>query len=715
MFKKKALQSENEVSVQEKKLSKKSEKLKIKKRKEETIELEDEVDEEMLLTNMKPTFWDVIAPEGVGITEKFEDSGVIKQSVGTKTYFRPFYVTRDGYPRKLRTNWLSTISGSGECDVMIDIQKIPKSTAVRMLQKQNTILKSNLFFQRKRGNIDQIQDIETKIADNEILMEETQFGENDCYHVGILGMLYGESPRHLDKYSEYVEDAMSGNFFKIVSTWGRVKKGFRSAVPLGKTEILDAMRNLDRRSLSTFAPFISGSGKFNGGIPIGVNQRTGQKEFYNAFGTEDFRPDNFNMTILGVSGKGKSLAMKLLLARETTGMNVYSRLIDVEGEFTRIVRRLGGINIKLSEESNIRINPLAINVSTIPYDEEDEELENLENADERLIFEKDGQKFIQFVPIREKINEAIDFFDIICRGKNQEDPGLDVFERNFLEEALKYLYIEDPRFRYGTHPDTLYEEKPRVENGLIIQTKVKKLEPTLTDVFNYLSQKYGDEPRAHRLLAAIRPFLRDGSKPIFDGQTYFGKDLEGVNIHTARLVNFNLKDMEEGFLKPVAYHVILHYIWEYFVKNVENELKKKIVYADEFWTLVDNAATVAFSEKMARRCRKRNCGFRIASQDFVRILESKKARGVIQNSFSFLFFGQNKVDLAMIEENFQLSRGERKILFENPEKGEGILRVGKSSIHIRTDPTEEELEFIESNAAVLAESRMKRAFYKQTF
>jgi len=73
MFKKKALQSENEVSVQEKKLSKKSEKLKIKKRKEETIELEDEVDEEMLLTNMKPTFWDVIAPEVGVITEKFED------------------------------------------------------------------------------------------------------------------------------------------------------------------------------------------------------------------------------------------------------------------------------------------------------------------------------------------------------------------------------------------------------------------------------------------------------------------------------------------------------------------------------------------------------------------------------------------------------------------------------------------------------------------
>ncbi|MBD8523792.1 VirB4 family type IV secretion system protein [Lysinibacillus fusiformis] len=680
---------------------------------DEKIALEDEIDVEDSL-NMKPGIWDIISPEGVGILDRDEDSGVIKQSLGTRTHFRPFYVPRDGYPRKLRTNWLAQLTGSGECDVMLDIQKIPKSSSVRMLQKQNTILKSNLAYQLKRGNQDQIRDIQTKIEDNEILADETQFSENDSYHVGILGILYGDDKRELDKYSEFVEDSLAGSFFKIVSTWGRVKKGFRSVTPLSKNEIPDAMRNLDRRSLATFAPFISGSGKFNGGIPIGVNMRTGQKEFYNAFGTPENRPDNYNMAILGVSGSGKSIAMKLLLARETTGMNVYSRLIDVEGEFVKITKRLGGVNITLSEESKIRINPLAINVSTIPFDPEDEELELLENSDQREIIERDGQKFIQFVPIREKINEALEFFDIVRRGKNQEDKGLDVFERNYLEDTLKYLYTEDPRFLYGTHPSTLYDDQPRVENGLIIQSKVKKPEPTLTDVYEYLVEKYSNEKNIQGLLAAIRPFLKDGSKPIFDGQTYFGKDFD-IDIHTTRLVNFNLKDMEEGFLRPIAYHVILNYLWEYFVKNVENEMKKKIVYADEFWTMVDNDQTVSFAEKMARRARKRNAGFRIASQDFVRILQSKKARGVIQNTYTCMFFQQNQVDLTSIEENFNLTRGERALLFENPEKGEGILRIGKSSVHLRTDPSEEELLFIESNAAVLAERRQQRSFYKKVF
>lgn len=657
--------------------------------------------------NMIPGIWDVISPEGVGISALSDDHAILKQSLGTKTYVRPFYVPRDGYPRKLQTNWLYKITASGEADVMLEIHKIPKTDAIRMLQKQNTILKSNLSFQMKRGNQDSIMDNQTKIADTEILMEEIQFSENDSYHVGITGALYADSERELNNYSDYIEDEMSSIFFKITSTWGRVKKGLRSVTPLASNEIKDSLRNLDRRSLSTFAPFISGSGVFNGGIPIGINKNTDQKEFYNAFGTVDNRPENYNMAIFGVSGSGKSLAMKLLLARETTGLAVYSRLIDVEGEFVKITKRLGGINLNLSEESTIRINPLAMNVTSIELEDDDEELELLDNDDERKVIEKNGKRYVSFVPIREKINEVIDFFDIVCRGKNQEEQGISVFERNYVEEALKHLFGKDG-FGYTTNPDSLYENKPKKVNGQIIQSRVRKPEPTIKDVYDYLLENYRTEPNAARILAAIRPFLRDGSKPIFDGQTYLGEDQLDFDLHSARLVNFNISQMEEGFLRPIAYHVILNYIWEYFVKNIDNEQKKKIVYADEFWTLVDNEQTVSFAEKVARRARKRNAGFRIASQDFVRILESKKARGVLQNTHTFFFLKQNKIDLKLIEENFDLSKGELAILFQNPDKGEGILRVGRSSVYLKTDPSREEIDFIESNAAVLEESRRKQ-------
>lgn len=400
-------------------------------------ENEDQIDFQM---DTKPTMWEIISPDGFKINA--EDYGIIKNSLGTQTYFRPVYIPRDGYPRKMQTNWLNNLASSGEMDLFLDINKVGKSDAIRMLQRQITMLESNLSFQTKRGNIDQINDLTSKIQDTDTLMSEIQFSENDIFNVGTLGILYGQSEKELNYFSETLEDEMSSSFFSLTSTWGRVKKGFRSVLPFGKNEISDSLRNIDRRALSTFAPFISGSGKYVGGVPLGINKITGQLEFINSFGNEEFRPDNYNMFIVGTSGSGKSVSLKLLIARELTGANIYSRLIDPEGEFVKLTKRLGGINLNISEEEDICINPLAINFTDIPLEDGDEELEFLEESDEKELVEKEGKKYIRFVPLREKTNDIIDFFDIICRGKNSEDEGLNVFERNFLEEAIQYVLQE---------------------------------------------------------------------------------------------------------------------------------------------------------------------------------------------------------------------------------------------------------------------------------
>jgi len=97
----------------------------------------------------KPTMWDIISPDGLKIDS--EDHGLIKQSLGTKTYFRPFFIPRDGYPRTMATNWLYDITSSGEVDIYLDIHKVNKSDAIRTLQRQITMLESNLSFQTKEG------------------------------------------------------------------------------------------------------------------------------------------------------------------------------------------------------------------------------------------------------------------------------------------------------------------------------------------------------------------------------------------------------------------------------------------------------------------------------------------------------------------------------------------------------------------------------------
>ncbi|WP_242319193.1 hypothetical protein [Bacillus cereus group sp. BfR-BA-01349] len=280
-----------------------------------------------------PTFIDLIAPDGIAI--KSEDHGVIKQSLGTQTYFRPMYIPRDGYPRKLKTNWLNNILSMGEVDVVIDIHKVRKNEAIKRLQRQQTMFLSNLTWQNKKGNIDQINDLQTKIADCEMLMEEIQFGENDMFNVSSQVILYSDSLQNLNKSSEFLEDALSGFSIKLATAFSRIKKGYKSGLPFGKNYLSDSYRNIDRRALSTFAPYISGSGRYHGGIPYGINMITDQKEFINSFGNETYRPDNYNMGFFGVSGSGKSVGMKMKISREMPLANVYAGIIDPEGGATR--------------------------------------------------------------------------------------------------------------------------------------------------------------------------------------------------------------------------------------------------------------------------------------------------------------------------------------------------------------------------------------------
>src|SRR5690606_31627925 len=115
-------------------------KLSLKKKKQVDEEVEVPIDESLLPINMKADIWDIISPEGIGIHKVSDDYGVMKQSLGSKTYFRPFYVTREGYPRKMQTIWLYALTSSGEIDIMIHVNKVQKNDAVRMLQKQNTII-----------------------------------------------------------------------------------------------------------------------------------------------------------------------------------------------------------------------------------------------------------------------------------------------------------------------------------------------------------------------------------------------------------------------------------------------------------------------------------------------------------------------------------------------------------------------------------------------
>lgn len=636
---------------------------------------------------MIPVEWDAIAPDGLHFfkSECFgsqHDYASLQDRLGGARVFRPLYVTRSGWPRKLATGWLREIYGFGDIDTMVHITKAPRRDAIRRLQNLLTILQTNLQAELNRGNIDQISELEARIEDTQTLRDEISFMTNDQFYVSVQAVLYAGDLEQLNTQSMLLEDEMAGRQIQLRSAFHRIFDGWKSVLPLGENHLQDTYRNLDRHALSTLFPFASSELRFAGGIPLGINLQTGNQIFYNAFARHI---NNYNLSVFGVSGSGKSFTIKALTARSVLD-DIRSVLLDPEGEYKGITEFLGGVHIPLKEGSDVVINPCALTV---------------EVGEERM---SDGTVIThRRVPLDEKINELLAFFDVMIGGEN--GPGLNTFESAVMDDCIQKYFSH---MGITDDPDSLYEQRPVKQKGAIFYERIRKPEPEISGIYQTLLKEYTyiendqmvADPHAERLIVGIRPYLKGHPRGIFDGQTCLGQGKELSDLDHAPIICFDISQLEEGFLRPLAFHVCLSWTWEYFVKK--NRRQKKRVVADEAWMLVDHEQTLKFVEKMARRCRKRNTSMTIASQDFHKFARNDRARSVIQNSDSLLLLKQNAMDLPLIEDTFHMSRGEMEIILAaNP--GEGIFRVGPETVWLQVDASEHEIAFLESNPNILSQ------------
>lgn len=568
------------------------------------------------------TLRDLISPSSLEI-----QSGYFR--IGTK-YGRTLYVY--GYPRQIFTGWLSAIINIDEViDVSMFVYPVESQVVLNNLRKKVGQLEASMSINAERGKV-RDPGLEAAIQDAEELRDQLQVGSERFFRYGLYITMYGDSLDELGFVQHKIETILGQQlvFSKIAST--QQEQGFNSTVPQ-MADQLQIRRNMNTGAISASFPFTSADLTQDNGILYGINMHNNGLVIFDRFNLE-----NANMVVFAKSGAGKSFTVKLEAMRSMMmGSDVI--IIDPENEYQRLADAVGGSYIRLSLNSNVRINPFDL-PRVIDNDEADDALR------------------ANLVTLHGLLRLMLGGAQLAANGNMM--PALNPAEEADLDQALIDTYA-----RAGITSDPLtHSSQP----------------PTIADLYETLLHMGGSGPQ---LAQRLRKYTTGTFAGIFSQQS-------NIDINNPMVV-FNIRDLEDE-LRPVAMYIVLSHTWN----RVRTEQKKRMLIVDEAWQLMkyDDSANFLFS--LAKRARKYYLGLTTITQDVEDFMGSKMGRAIVANSSMQLLLKQSTSAVDVLSEVFKLTEEEKKRLANFPV-GQGLFFAGQNHVHIQIIASQTEQSLITTN------------------
>ena len=568
------------------------------------------------------TLRDLISPSSIEIqSDHFR--------LGTK-YGRTLYIY--GYPRTISTGWLSPLINMDEVlDISIYIYPVDTGVIMKNLRKKVTQLEADISLNAEKGRI-RNPETEHAIQDAEELRDDLQLGREKFFRFGLYVTLWADSLDELNFVQHKIENYFgSSMIFSKVAT-SQQEQGMNSTMPMA-TDQLMIRRNMNTSAISTSFPFTSADLTQEKGILYGVNLHNNGLVIFDRFTLE-----NANLIVFAKSGAGKSFAVKLEAIRSMM-MGSEIIIIDPENEYQKLCDAVGGSYVRLSLNSDVRINPFDL---------------------PKVIDSEDASD-----ALRANLVTLHGLFRLMLGGTQSGPGGQTVAALTPSEEADLDQALIDTYARAGITSDPLTHQSTP---------------PTIVNLYDTLLHMGGSGPQ---LAQRLRKYSTGTFAGIFSQQS-------NIDINN-QMVVFNIRDLEDE-LRPVAMCIVLNHIWNI----VRAKQKRRLLIVDEAWQLMkyDDSANFLFS--LAKRARKYYLGLTTITQDVEDFMSSKMGRAIVMNSSMQLLLKQSSAAVDVLSDVFKLTSAERQLLSSLPV-GQGLFFAGQSHVHIQIVASETETGLITTN------------------
>lgn len=579
--------------------------------------------EQAFLTGVR-TLRDFIAPSSIELQSSHFRLGA--------KYGRTIYVY--GYPRQIYTGWLSSIINIDEVlDISMFIYPVDTQVVLNNLRKKVTQLEASMNINTEKGRV-RDPGLEAALSDAEELRDQLQIGAEKFFRYGLYVTLYADSLDELNFMQHKIETIFGQQlvFSKVASS--QQEQGLNSTIPQ-LTDRLQIRRNMNTGAISTSFPFTSADLTDGKGVLYGINMHNNGLVIFDRFSLE-----NANMVVFAKSGAGKSFTVKLEALRSMmTGSDIL--IIDPENEYQKLSDAVGGSYIRLSLNSDTRINPFDL-PRVIDTDEADDSLR------------------ANLVTLHGLLRQMIGGSQMTADG--QVVSGLSPAEAADLDQALIDTYA-----RVGITSD------PLTHNSM---------PPTIADLYDTLLHMGGTGPS---LAQRLRKYTTGTFAGIFSQQS-------NININN-NMVVFNIRDLEDD-LRPVAMYIVLNHIWNI----TRTDQKKRMLIVDEAWQLMKYEDSANFLFSLAKRARKYQLGLTTITQDVEDFIGSKMGRAIVANSSMQLLLKQSPSAVDVLSNVFKLTEEEQKRLANFPV-GQGLFFAGQNHVHIQIQASDTEYNLINTSPA----------------